>query len=104
MSEALLAIQAVQSAERVLPSAMGQAAAPAADPAGFSHWVTRNIESLNSQLIQAEVGVQQLAAGEATNLHDVMLRLEESRLAFQLAVQVRNRVVEAYQDVLRMQV
>jgi flagellar hook-basal body complex protein FliE len=102
MNDAFLPVQAVQALDASAPTATAQMARPS--PTGFTHWVDHQLEALNSQLLQAEVGVQQLAAGEATNLHDVMLRLEESRLAFQLAVQVRNRVVEAYQDVLRMQV
>jgi flagellar hook-basal body complex protein FliE len=42
--------------------------------------------------------------GNVQNLHQVMIRLEESRLAFQLTMQVRNRLLESYQDVMRMQV
>jgi flagellar hook-basal body complex protein FliE len=38
------------------------------------------------------------------NLHQVMLHLEESRIGLQLLLQVRNRVLEAYQDVMKMQV
>ncbi len=79
------------------------AAPPAAAP-GFAHWVEQEVASLNTQLLKAEQGVQQLATGTAENLHDVMLQLEQARLAMQVAAQVRSRVVEAYQDVMRMQV
>jgi flagellar hook-basal body complex protein FliE len=48
--------------------------------------------------------VQRLASGDTSNLHEVMLGIERARMQFQLLVQVRNRVLEAYQDVLRMQV
>jgi flagellar hook-basal body complex protein FliE len=70
----------------------------------FSQWMSNEVNVLNQQLLTAERGVQQLAAGSAASLHDVMIQLEQSRLAFQLAIQVRNKVVEAYQDVMRMQV
>lgn len=78
-------------------------AAPAAAP-GFAQWVEHEVSSLNTQLVKAEQGVQQLATGTAENLHDVMLQLEQARLAMQVAAQVRSRIVEAYQDVMRMQV
>ena len=55
-------------------------------------------------LRDAQVEVQRLAAGEPVELHRLMLRLEESRMSFQLMMQVRNRLLEAYQDVMRMQV
>lgn len=97
--------------------AMGavSAAAPALAPApslsatepqgtGFSNWVGHEISKLNTELVAAEQGVQQLAAGTAANLHDVMLQLEQARLAMQVMSQVRSRVLEAYQEVMRMQV
>lgn len=84
-----------------LPTA--QAAAEPAAP-GFVDWVARQAESLNTELLQAEHGVQQLAAGAPVNVHEVMLQLEQARLSFQLMAQVRSRVLEAYQEVMRMQV
>ena len=45
-----------------------------------------------------------MAAGDPIDLHEVMLARETASLQFQLAVQVRNKLVEAYQDVMRMQV
>ena len=44
------------------------------------------------------------AAGGAVSLHDTMVQLEQARLSFQLAIQVRARVLEAYQEIMRMQV
>ena len=75
-----------------------------AAPAGFGELVTQGIESVNATLVEGQVQMQQLAAGESGNLHQVMLKLEESRLSFQLLMQVRNRLLESYQDVMRMQV
>ena len=71
---------------------------------GFGEMVTQGLESLNKQLVASQADLQAVATGDAQNLHQVMIRLEETRLAFQLAVQVRNRLLEAYQDVMRMQV
>ena len=46
----------------------------------------------------------QLAAGEPVELHDVMIAMEEADLSLRLALQVRNKLVEAYQEIQRMQV
>ena len=55
--------------------------------------------------VAALTGVDlQVAAGEPVALHTVMIHLEETRLAFQTLVQVRNKVLEAYQELMRMQV
>src|SRR5687767_5145677 len=70
---------------------------------GFGSWFAQQLEHVNTQIAQSEGHLQALAVGEAQNLHQVMISLEEARLSFQLLVQVRNRVLEAYQEVMRMQ-
>lgn len=94
-------------------SPMSSAAAPmpelgpsgAADAAGsFGHMVNSGIDAVNGQLLNSETDLQRLAVGTAPSLHRVMMGLEETRLSFQLLVQIRNRVLEAYQDVMKMQV
>lgn len=70
----------------------------------FADRVAEGLQELNQQLLVSQRDLQQLAVGEAGNLHEVMIRLEESRMSLQLMLQVRNRVLEAYQDVMRMQV
>ena len=77
---------------------------PASAAPGFGAWLGRGLAELNAQLAGADHALQQLAAGQTTQLHTLMLQLEEARLAMQVASQVRTRVVEAYQDVMRMQV
>jgi flagellar hook-basal body complex protein FliE len=70
---------------------------------GFAQWFTQQVEHVNGRIAESDQQLQALATGEAQNLHQVMISLEEARLSFQLLAQVRNRVLEAYQDVMRMQ-
>ena len=79
-------------------------AAPTTGANNFSDWMAREFTATNTKINEAQRGVQRLAAGDTGNLHQVMLDIEQARLQFQLLVTVRNRVLEAYQDVLRMQV
>lgn len=90
---------------------VGQTAAvAAADPfaapaqAPFSDRLVAEMEAVNSKLLTAETGLRDLAAGKQGNIHHVMLALEDARMSFQLLAQVRNKVLEAYQDLLRMQI
>lgn len=71
---------------------------------GFGSMVERAVGEVNQQLLTSQTDLQQMAMGEVQNLHQIMIRLEESRLSFQLMLQVRNRLLEAYQDIMRMQV
>jgi flagellar hook-basal body complex protein FliE len=84
---------------QVVPSAP---AGPAA--AGFGELFGQGLAQLSATLLTSQVDMQRLATGDAQNLHQVMIRLEESKLSFQLMLQVRNRLLEAYQDVMKMQI
>jgi flagellar hook-basal body complex protein FliE len=79
--------------------------APSAGKAldGFGQSLTQALDSLSRLQQEADVKTVQLAAGEPVELHDVMIAQDQATLGFQLAVQVRNKLVEAYQDVMRMQ-
>ena len=95
------AIQAMGLQDEVPGTAAGAAVSSGAS---FGAQVAQGLQELNQQLLAGQVDLQKLAAGETSNLHEVMVRLEENRIALQLALQVRNRALEAYQDVMRMQV
>jgi len=100
------AIQGLGVHDEVAPlaSALPGAGAAQGVQAPFGQLVTDGLHKLNEQLKTSQTDLQQLALGETQSLHEVMVRLEESRIAFQLMLQARNRVLEAYQEVMRMQV
>lgn len=70
----------------------------------FGKYLEQAVDNLNTLQNEADTMVNKLAAGEPVELHQVALAVEQSSLAFQLALQVRNKLVEAYQEVMRMQV
>jgi flagellar hook-basal body complex protein FliE len=78
--------------------------APGGSGLDFAAWLQRSMAEANQKLADADVQVARLAAGDTDNLHQVMIALEEAKLSFQLMVQVRNKLLESYQDVLRMQI
>jgi|YNPBryantNP2012_1023418.scaffolds.fasta_scaffold40694_2 flagellar hook-basal body complex protein FliE len=71
---------------------------------GFGGLVARAVEQLDALQKQADLAAVQVARGENTELHEALLTMEEAGLALQLAIQVRNKLVEAYQEIMRMQV
>jgi flagellar hook-basal body complex protein FliE len=69
--------------------------------AKFSDWFAGEVSAVNDKLVTADHDMQKLAVGSAGNLHEVMIHMEEARLSFQLLAQVRNKLLEAYQEVMR---
>ena len=70
----------------------------------FADWFKTELTQLNEQIVSSEHKLEQLASGENNNLHEVMMSLEKAKLSFQLALQVRNKLMEGYQEIMRMQI
>lgn len=70
----------------------------------FAAWLGHQVSETNHQILDADTQLRKLAVGEAANLHQVMMSLEKAKLSFSLVVQVQNKLMQAYQDVMRMQV
>lgn len=70
----------------------------------FSNILKGQLNELNSLQIEADKSTQQLITGEAQNAYEVMIKTQEAVLAFEMTIQLRNKIVEAYQEVMRMQV
>jgi flagellar hook-basal body complex protein FliE len=85
-----------------VPALPGEAAAPAPTSA-FGTWFTEQLADVNHQLAVADHGVQRLAAGDASNLHQVMIDLEQAKVSLQLVMQVRNHLLDAYHELMQMQ-
>lgn len=79
-----------------MPDAAGKAPS-------FGSILSEQLQQLDSSIKQADVQSVRLASGQAENLHRVMLDIEQARISLQLAMQVRNRLMEALQDIQRWQ-
>lgn len=69
----------------------------------FSNVLTRTIDSLQSLQNNANDATQKFMTGENEELHTISLAGQQAELAFELGLQVRNKVVNAYQEVMKMQ-
>lgn len=97
-------IEAVSAIPNVVESLQPAQSTSAGISQDFGSWFSKELGEVNSKLMQSESDSQSLAAGQIQNLHEVMIRMEEARHSFQLMLQVRNRLLEAYQEVMRTQV
>lgn len=81
-----------------------QAAAPSGvSGASFSQMLLNGVEEVNQKLAAADAMAAAFAVDDSIPLHRVTYALEQARLSFELMLQVRARLVEAYQDISRMQ-
>jgi len=85
-------------------SGIKEAELPVKTSPSFANWLQGKLSETNEQLINADQALQQLASGQAPSLHETMLSLEQARLSFQFLEQLRNRLMSAYQEILREQI
>ncbi len=77
---------------------------PAGMSSGFGAVMKDAVDRVESFHREAGSQVEQLLGGESEDLHGAILATQRADLAFELFTQVRNKVVQAYQEVMRMQV
>ena len=78
-------------------------AAPASGSGEFSSILQGAIDQVEGSSNNANQSVQQFLSGDGDDLHSTVLAVQRANLEFDMLMQVRNKVVSAYQEVMRMQ-
>lgn len=71
---------------------------------GFAQMIGNQLGQIDASIQQADAAARSMAAGNDVPVHDVMIAMEQAHLKLQFAVEVRNRVLDAYQNLTNMQV
>lgn len=74
------------------------------DTRSFGQVLMGKISEVNNLQIEANKAVENLITGRSQNLHETMLAVEQAEIAFRTLNQVRQKVLDAYQEIMRMQV
>ena len=107
-------VAAIAGAQAGLPSAGIQAALPSmatppvmaqqmSAPDTFANMMQSKLQDLNASVGAAETALRDLAAGKAVEPQEAMISMERARISVLTFVQLRNKLVESYQDIMRMQ-
>lgn len=78
--------------------------APAAQSSSFSSALSEGLEKMDASARESDKLIEDVVAGRVTDFHEVALRLKESELSFRFSMEVRNKFVDAYREVMRMSV
>lgn len=74
------------------------------DKNNFSDLLSNALNSVNQTQIESEEYKKMLAIGEVDNLHDVTIAAEKANIALQITMSIRNKIVEAYKEIMRIQI
>jgi flagellar hook-basal body complex protein FliE len=89
---------------RLVDKASSPGETQGADGKSFADTLTESLQKVNQLQQDADQAIENLVTGKSENIHDAMIALNKADMAFRMTMQMRNKIVEAYQEVLRMQV
>lgn len=97
----------IQSAAKSLQNAQGVAGAAGtegAQPVGFAAELREGLAAVQAEMTTTESLPADLLTGKVNDFHEVAVQLKKSDLSFRFALQVRNKLIDAYREVMRMNV
>ncbi|MGQ9847464.1 MAG: flagellar hook-basal body complex protein FliE [Bacteroidales bacterium] len=68
----------------------------------FKEFLRKSINELNQELIKADQMVQEMMTGKI-DVHQAMIAIEQANLSLRLMIQIRNKIISAYEEIMRMQ-
>jgi len=70
----------------------------------FGELLQESIQEVNRLQLEADRSIEELAIGQSGSVHDTMIAVEKAEVSFRLMMQVRNKIIDAYHEVMRMQI
>ena len=90
---------------RIAQAASAETAASGRPPeTSFGDLLANAIDNVEHAQNQSNQAIEKLQTGESRNIHEVMIAMEKAGISMRLMVNMRNKIVEAYQEVMRMQI
>ncbi|MBU5254749.1 flagellar hook-basal body complex protein FliE [Tissierella praeacuta] len=74
------------------------------DKNNFGDLLTKALNQVNQLQLESDEYKQMLVLGQVDNLHDVSIATEKANVALQITMSIRNKVVEAYREIMRIQI
>ncbi len=94
---------AVRLSKLAVPGEIGSPAATPAPGGDFKTSFASMINQVQGLQEKASAAQTRLVSGEVEDIHQVMIAAEEASVAFEMMMEVRNKLLEAYQEIMRMQ-
>lgn len=88
----------------LVDNAASSHAAGGAPSSGFMNSLQQAISKANDIQLEAGQATEALMTGQTQNIHQTMVALQEADVSFQLMMQIRNKLVSAYEEISRMQI
>ena len=83
-------------------TATGRKPEPPSNSVSFGNMLTDSINQVNRLQVEADSSINDLATGRQPDIHRTMIAMEKASISFELLMQIRNKVISAYDKIMRM--
>ena len=81
---------------------VGRKAEPRSTSPSFGQMLTDSISQVNRQQLEADASISNLVNGKQSDIHQTMIAMEKASVSFELLLQIRKKVISAYDRIMRM--
>ena len=74
------------------------------DSISFGDTISNFLDAVNTAQVDAKDSISEIVTGESENLHEAMAKVEEAKISFELILEIRNKLLQSFQEIQRMQV
>ena len=99
-----MAITPIPPTTTGLPISGGGLSKPGGGAESFEKLIGKMVGGANAQQLAADKAIEQLASGQTDSIHNVVVSAAKADLSFRLILEIRNKLMESYQEIMRMQV
>jgi flagellar hook-basal body complex protein FliE len=97
-----MAIQNINQISTIKPSIASPTKSPGEAVQSFGSFLENALSEVNKQQLASDEATKQIASGDIQDLHQALIIKEQAGITLDLTIQVRNKAVEAYQEIMRM--
>jgi flagellar hook-basal body complex protein FliE len=97
-----MAIQNINQASIIKPTVASPAKSPGEAVQSFGSFLESALGEVNKQQLASDEATKRIASGDVQDLHQALIIKEQAGITLDLTIQVRNKAVEAYQEIMRM--
>lgn len=95
----------ISKIETLLPEIAANKKTPEASSGKpFSEFIDRSLGDVNRQMLAADQAIDDLATGRNKDIHNTMIAMQKAEISFELVMQIRNKLMAAYDEIRRMSI
>ena len=83
-------------------SATSSKPVPSSNSSSFGEMLTNSIDQVNRLQVEADSNINNFVTGKQPDIHQTMIAMEKASISFELVMQIRNKVISAYDKIMRM--